>query len=373
MRRLFVPLGLGLALLAGCGRANDAADATAAVAPHELTPAQLSFLKFTRVAEVEASSVANLSGTIDFDEQRTARLNAPVAGRVVELLVQVGDHIDADQPLVALESPEVRSAEADYVHAEADLVVARKAAERAERLRAARAIAEKDYLQAQEDAQKAAADFERARAQLERLRVTPGARTSRYLVRAPFAGTVVARKASVGMSAGPDSPEPLAVVSDLSQVRVVVRVPERQLPLVRPHQTVTVHVEAYPDEFPGEVTVIGDVVDDATRHVRARDAEGAARPAHPGGPGEGAPLRRSAVPGDRAPAGRRSGAAGGGGRGRDRRARTGALGSHRRGRGRERGRPLRGAGAGELAGRRRHRRALGHAPAPGLSVRVSLW
>ena len=267
MRRLFVPLGLCLALLAGCGRANDAADATAAVAPHELTPAQLSFLKFTRVAEVEASSVANLSGTIDFDEQRTARLNAPVPGRVVELLVQVGDHIDADQPLVALESPEVRSAEADYVHAEADLVVARKAAERAERLRAARAIAEKDYLQAQEDAQKAAADFERARAQLERLRVTPGARTSRYLVRAPFAGTVVARKASVGMSAGPDSPEPLAVVSDLSQVRVVMRVPERQLPLVRPHQTVTVHVEAYPDEFPGEVTVIGDVVDDATRTV----------------------------------------------------------------------------------------------------------
>ena len=50
MRRLFVPLSLCLALLAGCGRANDAADATAAVAPHELTPAQLSYLKFTRVA-----------------------------------------------------------------------------------------------------------------------------------------------------------------------------------------------------------------------------------------------------------------------------------------------------------------------------------
>src|SRR5207249_5086687 len=42
---------------------------------------------------------------------------------------------------------------------------------------------------------------------------------------------------------------------------------ERQLPLVRPHQAVAVHVEAYPDEFPGEVTVIGDVIDDATRTV----------------------------------------------------------------------------------------------------------
>ncbi|TMA36666.1 MAG: efflux RND transporter periplasmic adaptor subunit [Deltaproteobacteria bacterium] len=223
--------------------------------------------RLTQVKEVEASSVANLNGAIDFDEQRTARLNAAVPGRVVELLVQAGDHVDADQPVVALESPEVRTAEAEYVHAEADLVVARKSAERAERLHGARAIAEKDYLQAQQDAHKAVADFERARAQLDRLHLTPGERTSRYLVRAPFAGTVVARKASVGMSAGPDSPEPLVVISDLSQVRVVLRVPERQLPLIRPHQAVAVRVEAYPEEFPGEVTVVGDVIDDATRTV----------------------------------------------------------------------------------------------------------
>ena len=266
-RALFAALLLPLAAVAGCGHADDAGTATAAVAPHGLTPAQLSFLKFAPVAEVEASSVANLSGTIDFDEQRTARLNAAVSGRVVELLVQAGDHVEADQPLVALESADVKTAEADYVHAEADLVVARKSAERAERLHGARAIAEKDCLQAREDAAKAVADFERARAQLERLRLVPGARTSRYLVRAPFAGIVVARKASVGMSAGPDSAEPLVVVSDLSQVRVVLRLPERQLPLVRPHQGVAVRVEAYPDEFAGEVTVIGDVIDDATRTV----------------------------------------------------------------------------------------------------------
>src|SRR5437667_12235740 len=145
MRR-WLPGLLALALLAGCRRADDAADATAAVVPHGLTPAQLSFLKFTRVAEVEASSVANLSGTIDFDEQRTARLNATVSGRVVELLVQAGDHVDADQPLVALESADVKTAEADYVHAEADLVVARKSAERAARLHGPPAIAEEGCL-----------------------------------------------------------------------------------------------------------------------------------------------------------------------------------------------------------------------------------
>src|SRR5262249_41952087 len=85
-------------------------------------------------------------------------------GRVTELLVQVGDQVTADQPLVALESPEVRSAQAEYVRAQADLTLAEKAADRAERLRAASAVSEKDYLQAKEDGHKASGDFERASA-----------------------------------------------------------------------------------------------------------------------------------------------------------------------------------------------------------------
>src|SRR5439155_1677698 len=97
------------------------------------------------------------------------------------------------------------------------------------------------------------ADLARARAQLERLRVAPGEPTSRYLLRAPLAGTVVERKALVGMEASAESAEPLVVVSDLSRVRVMVRVPERQLPLLQPGQEVAVRVDAYPQEFPGTV------------------------------------------------------------------------------------------------------------------------
>ena len=72
-RALFAALLLPLAAVAGCGHADDAGTATAAVAPHGLTPAQLSFLKFAPVAEVEASSVANLSGTTS----RSWRSRAP--------------------------------------------------------------------------------------------------------------------------------------------------------------------------------------------------------------------------------------------------------------------------------------------------------
>jgi len=254
-----------------CGR-HDPVEATAAAAEHRLTPEQLGFLKFGLVAEVDAATLSDVNGTIEFDEDRTARLNAPLPGRVVELLVTAGDRVEADQPLLVLDSPEVKSAQAEYIRAEADERLARAAAARAERLHAAHAVAEKDYQQAREEAHKTAADFERARAQLERLRIAPGDRTSRYVLRSPLAGTVVERRALVGMEAGAESGEPLVVVSDLSRVRVVVRLPERQLALARPGQAVGVRVDAYGDEFPGAVSAVGDVVDEATRTVPVRCA-----------------------------------------------------------------------------------------------------
>jgi len=105
---------------------------------------------------------------------------------------------------------------------------------------------------------------------LERLHIAPGDRATRYLVRSPIAGTVVERKAVLGMEVSPENADPLVVVSDLSRVKVSIRVPERQLGLVRAGQAVQVHVDAYPDAFPGTVAAVGAVVDDATRTVVAR-------------------------------------------------------------------------------------------------------
>jgi cobalt-zinc-cadmium efflux system membrane fusion protein len=265
---------LAVVAMAGCGRrrheAPPKAAADAAAPTATLSAAQLGYLEFGKVEETPAPDVASLGGTIEFDDEHTARLNAVVPGRVTELLVAVGDRVNVDQPLVALESPEVRSAQAEYVRADADLTVARKASERAQRLAAVHAVADKDLLQATEDAQKAAADFDRARAVLDRLRVAQGEPTSRYLLRTPIAGTHVERKAVLGAEASPESAEPLVVVSDLSLVRVSVRVPERQLGLVRAGDAVRVRVDAYPEDFPGHVLAVGAVVDDATRTVVAR-------------------------------------------------------------------------------------------------------
>ncbi len=267
MRWIAILLVIGLA---GCD--GDRPSAGAPTETSGLSQSQLGFLKFAPVERIRPTELADLSGTIEFDEQHTARLNAVVPGRVAELLVQVGDHVEANQPLLAIDSAEVKVAQADWVREDADLLLARRASERADRLRAAGAIADKDYLQAKEDLKKAEAEFERAQAQLTRLGVTSRDTESRYLLRAPFAGTVVERRALVGTEAGPEGGEPLVVVSDLRQLRVVLRLPERELPLVSPGQQVGVRVDAYPEEFEGVVAAVGDVVDEATRTVPVRCA-----------------------------------------------------------------------------------------------------
>ncbi len=275
---ILMALAVG-ALACGHGRQDAAAKAAAAVADAGALPestdatlsaAQLGYLEFSKVEETPAPDVASLGGTIEFDDEHTARLSAVVPGRITELLVAVGERVSVDQPLLALESPEVKSAQAEYVKADADLTVARKAEERTRRLAAVHAVADKDVLQATGDAQKAAADFEHARAVLERLHVAPGEVTNRYLLRSPIAGTLVERKAGLGVEVSPESADALVVVSDLSRVRVSVRVPERQLGLVKAGETVRVRVDAYPEDFPGTIIAVGAVVDDATRTVVAR-------------------------------------------------------------------------------------------------------
>jgi len=63
--RLCCILLVALAALPACRR-QEATEATAAAAEARLTPAQLSFLKFAPVAEVEGTSLAELNGTIEF-------------------------------------------------------------------------------------------------------------------------------------------------------------------------------------------------------------------------------------------------------------------------------------------------------------------
>lgn len=272
MRRLV----LLLLVAAGCNDKN-AGNAQAAENGHKdflkIEPGspRLDFIKIEVVKESDAASSVNLPGKVGFDEDHTQRLATPIDGRVVSLLVKIGDKVRAGQSLVELSSPQVGQLQADALKAQHDMDIAQKALDRTNKLKPEGAVSDKDAAQAEADFKKARADVARTTAQLKSLGVSPIDPAVRVSLRAQIAGTVVDRPVLVGQEVRADQAQPLLTVTSLETVWVQADIYEQDLGLVQPGAAVTVVVPAYPGEkFDGKVGNVGEVVDPQTRTVKVR-------------------------------------------------------------------------------------------------------
>jgi cobalt-zinc-cadmium efflux system membrane fusion protein len=128
--------------------------------------------------------------------------------------------------------------------------------------------ARKDVEDAARELAAAQAEHDAARAALAAAGAAGGS-GGRYVLAAPFAGTVVARDAVAGRSAAPG--QVLLEVADLSTLWARLEVPETEATRVRPGQRVSVRLEgvaAAPRE--GTISRVGSAVDPVSRTVPAR-------------------------------------------------------------------------------------------------------
>jgi HlyD family secretion protein len=244
-------------------------------------------------------------------EPRTGevRLTTPAASRIVAVPVHINDRVLAGDLLVRLEDEDAR---ARVAAAEAEAAVRRRERDQetvsgpaAERRRAEDAVAAAERALAH-----ARADFDRElqtyrnnpasgqavtkardavrtaegrldqeRANVQRVQATAGmplptrleaalaaaraelslaeAALERTRIRAPGDGTVLQLNAKVGEVAAPSLENPLAVLGDVTALRVRAEVEERDVAKVRAGQKVVVRGEAFPDrDFDGEVTMV---------------------------------------------------------------------------------------------------------------------
>jgi cobalt-zinc-cadmium efflux system membrane fusion protein len=242
---------------------------------------QLTSLKIEPVTEIPVPVTEPLNGKIVFDENRTARVYSPVAGRALTIQAQVGDSVKAGQTLLVMDSPDVGAAVADVRKAQADLALKQQALERSRMLLEGGVVARKEMEVAQADWASSRAEYERAIARLKNLRVSAGA-SDRYVVRSPIAGVVVDRKVNPGSEVRPDAADPLFLITDPSHVWASIDLPERDLSRISQGQKLSVQVDAYPDDvFEGEIKTIGVMVDPATRRIPVRcllDSKGKLKP-----------------------------------------------------------------------------------------------
>ena len=226
---------------------------------------QLAYLHIEAVAAYPVPLLEPLNGRIAYDDNLTARIFSPVAGRILKLPVQAGDSVRVDQPLLFLDVPDY----ADLRKAESDRRTKQSAYDRAKVLFENEVVARKDFESAENDLRAAEAEVGRAQARMRNLK--PVAGQAGLALRTPLAGIVTERQANPGMEVRPDQQNPLFVVSDPSSLWAMAELPEKDLAKLRVGQPVAIEVDAYPQRrFAGKVLAIGDVLDAQTRRVPVR-------------------------------------------------------------------------------------------------------
>ncbi len=200
------------------------------------------------------------------------------AGRLEQVYVQLGDRVSRGQRIAKIEDQElqeqIRQAEAAMQVAsatirqrEADLQLARTNVERSRSLFERQLLPKQtlDDNEARYQSAVAALDLARAQntqsnARLEELRVN----MANTIITSPVNGFVARRAADPGAFASNNAP--VVDVVDISRVRLVVNVVEKDLRLVDVGDVTDVEVDAFPGEkFTGRVARIAPVLDPATR------------------------------------------------------------------------------------------------------------
>ncbi len=237
-----------------------------------LEPGMMANIKVEELSEKVMPSILTATGKLSFNEDRMARILAPVAGQIVNLRVKVGDSISAGQTLFYVNSREAAAAVSDYLENRKDLELAEKTYSMTKDLYEHEAASRISLQQAESDLAKAKARAARSEYVLKVFNLTVNATPmdSKIPVHAPISGKVVERSVTEGQFVQPDS-NPLMVVADLANLWVVADIYENDLRLIRQGQRAEVSTAAYPNErFMATISRISDVVDPTTRTVKVR-------------------------------------------------------------------------------------------------------
>ena len=250
----------GLAFVVACG-GGSAAESDSATAEATVVGAE----NIAIVTSGTLESGPTISGALAPEAEASVR--AQVGGSVLQTLVDAGQAVRRGQTLARIEAGGLQdaflSARAGVTSASNSADVARRELERAQKLLAAGAIAEREMEQARRNSIAASAALADARARLAAAQKQVG----NTVVTAPINGVVSERAVSAGDVVQPGAA--MYTVVDPRSMRLEGAVPAEQLSQVRLGAPVTFTVNGYPGRsFTGRVSRINPTADPATRQVR---------------------------------------------------------------------------------------------------------
>jgi RND family efflux transporter MFP subunit len=218
---------------------------------------------------VVTPGVRSVTSSVTFTGAIFARYDMPIGndgdtGRIVAVYVEAGDHVQKGQLLARIDdsvlAPQVNRLEASLEQAQAQAALSAAEYKRALGVQAAGALSAEDIEKRRATAVTDAANVKVAAAQLAEAQ----ARLNRTRIVAPIAGTVLTRRAEVGMIASPGG-DALFRVASGGEVEMRGQLAEQDLAQVKTGDAATVRLTGLPQSFQGKVRLLGAVIDPQTR------------------------------------------------------------------------------------------------------------
>lgn len=281
-----------LLLASGCSRENRPATTNPEVSVVAIQALQVQSERIQRTIDL----VGTLEGTHE------VTVSSEVAGRILTVRADLGDHVQQGQALADIDSRELNlaverqqaalqqalaslglSKETDPMPEPTQTSVARKAAadladaktgfERARALVAKGVSAQQVYDTAESRYKVAEANYTSALegvrnlvAQVENLRVQLALARKKVtdaVVRAPFDGVVRARMVEIGQYVKEQSP--IMSITSMNPLKMRANIPEQWFPYVNVGARIELAVEAYQETFVGRVARVSRAVDPSSR------------------------------------------------------------------------------------------------------------
>ena len=236
---------------------------------------QMSHIQVLTVEPTTLKRTLRLTGSVAYNSFHTTPVITQVSGPVSRIVVVPGQRVTPAEPMLYVASPDFSQLRTNYLKAKAAYVLAQQASARAKDLYQHHAIAEQNLEQAESAEVQAVGDLAATEAALKVLEITnPDALVKsppsfEVPVRAPIAGQVVEQNVAVGQLVQTGATQ-CFLVSDTSNVWVLVNVYQKDLPNVRVGDPVTIQTESYPDVFHGRISYVAASLDPNTRTLQAR-------------------------------------------------------------------------------------------------------
>lgn len=253
-------------LLAAAGLAAGYLPRARAKAATAIESKELSILTVTVVKPVPSKPTAPLTLSGELKPEAEAAIYARANGYVKSWSVDIGDAVKEGQIIAELETPEIdhelSQAQAELNQAKAAQSLAAATGTRFSNLLATRGVSAQEAEEKLADVKLKDAAVEAEKANVEKLENL----TSFGRIKAPFAGTITARRIDIGQLVNAGSGLELFHLAKTSKLRVFVRVPQSYAASVAPKQTAVLTLT----EKPGvniEATVVrtAGAIDPASR------------------------------------------------------------------------------------------------------------